>query len=279
MQIADIVTRSREPGPWVDADKIPWHEPGFSRRMLREHLSQEHDLASRRFVVVDAHVRWIHHRVLRDTSARILDLGCGPGFYTSRLAKLKHSCVGIDCSPASIEYATRQAAEQRLDCTYVHGDMRTIDFGTGFDLVMMVFGELNVFRPSDARTIIAKARRALAPDGVLLLEPHRFSAIEQVGRQNRSWHTEESGLFSDTPHLWLEESFWNSESRTAVQWFFVIDASTGNVTRHGQTIQAYTDEEYHSLLADCGFKSIELLPSLGTTEDVGRRHLMAIVAR
>jgi ubiquinone/menaquinone biosynthesis C-methylase UbiE len=279
MQIADIVTRSRQPGPWVDADKIPWHEPGFSRRMLQEHLSQEHNLASRRFVIVDEHVQWIHHHLLGDTPARILDLGCGPGLYTSRLAKLKHSCVGIDCSPASMEYAMQQAAEQQLDCTYVHGDVRTIDFGTGFDLVMMVFGELNVFHSSDARTIVAKARRALAPDGVLLLEPHRFSAIEQLGRQGPSWHTAESGLFSDTPHLWLEESFWNPQSCTAIQYFYVIDAATGDVTRHGQTIQAYTDEQYRNLLADCGFKSIELLPSLGTTEEAGQRHLMAVVAR
>ncbi|MDI6451170.1 class I SAM-dependent methyltransferase [Anaerobaca lacustris] len=279
MRIADIVTRSRQPRPWVDADKIPWYEPGFSRRMLREHLSQEHDLASRRFVIVEEHVRWIHHHVLRNRPARILDLGCGPGLYTSRLAKLGHSCVGIDYSPASIEYAREQAARPQPDCTYVHGDMRTADFGTGFDLVMMVFGELNVFHPSDARTILAKARRGLARNGVLLLEPHRFSAIEQLGRQGPSWHTAESGLFSDAPHIWLEESLWNSASRTAVQWFFVIDASTGNVTRHGQTMQAYTDEEYRSLLTDCGFKSIELLASLGTTEDAGQHHLMAILAR
>lgn len=279
MQIADIVKRSREPSPWVDADKIPWHEPGFSGRMLREHLSQEHDLASRRFVIVDAHVQWIHHHVLRDTPARILDLGCGPGFYTSRLAKLGHSCVGIDFSPASIEYATRQAAEQQLDCTYAHGDVRTLDLGTAFDLVMMVFGELNVFHPSDARTILGKARRALASDGVLLLEPHRFSAIEQLGRQGPSWHTAESGLFSDRPHLWLEESFWNRQSCTAVQCFYVIDAATGDVTRHGQTIQAYTDEQYRSLLADCGFESIELLASLGTADEAPQDHLIAIVAR
>lgn len=32
---------------------------------------------------------------------RILDLGCGPGLYTSRLARLGHCCVGIDFS----EYA------------------------------------------------------------------------------------------------------------------------------------------------------------------------------
>jgi len=279
MQIADIVTRSHQPRPWVDADKIPWHEPEFSRRMLREHLSQEHDLASRRFVIVEEHVRWIHHHVLRGRPARILDLGCGPGLYTNRLAKLGHSCVGIDFSPASIEYAREQAVRRQLDCTYVHGDMRTADFGTGFDLVMMVFGELNVFHPSDAGPILAKAKRALVPDGILLLEPHRFSAIEQLGRQSPSWHTVESGLFSDRPHLWLEESFWNPQSHTAIQYFYVIDATTGDVTRHGQTMQAYTDEQYRSLLAGCGFESIELLASLGTTDEAPQGHLMAIVAR
>ncbi len=279
MRIIDIVTRTREPRPWGDADKIPWHEPEFSRRMLREHLSQEHDLASRRFGIVDEHVRWIDGHILHRRPARILDLGCGPGFYASRLAKRGHSCVGIDYSPASIEYAREQAVGQPLDCTYVQGDVRTADFGVGFDLVMMVFGELNVFRPSDARTILKKAKRALARGGVLLLEPHRFGTVEQVGKQGPSWHGAESGLFSDAPHLWLEESFWNVESCTAVQRFYVIDAATGGVTQHGQTIQAYTDEQYRNLLTDCGFQSVELLGSLGTREAAGQDHLMAIVAR
>ncbi len=279
MHIADIVTRPKQVEPWTGADKIPWHEPDFSRRMLREHLSQDHDMASRRFAIIDEHVQWIHQHVLKGRPARILDLGCGPGFYANRLAKLGHSCVGIDFSPASIEYAKEQAAAQQLDCTFVHGDVRTTDFGTGFNLAMMVFGELNVFHPSDARAILKKAKAALAPGGTLILEPHRFDVVEQVGKQGPSWHSAESGLFSDEPHIWLEESFWYPQSSTAVQCFYVIDAATGNVTRHGQTIQAYTDEQYRDLVAECGFESIELLASLGTTEEAGQSHFLAIVAK
>ncbi|HHI03179.1 MAG TPA: hypothetical protein ENL22_06630, partial [candidate division Zixibacteria bacterium] len=33
---------------WDGKYKIPWDDPGFSRRMLQEHLSQDHDLASRK---------------------------------------------------------------------------------------------------------------------------------------------------------------------------------------------------------------------------------------
>ena len=29
----------RLPEPWDEGDNIPWNEPGFSRRMLREHLT------------------------------------------------------------------------------------------------------------------------------------------------------------------------------------------------------------------------------------------------
>jgi len=247
--------------------------------MLREHLSQEHDLASRRFTIVDEHVRWIHDQLLSAQPARILDLGCGPGFYTSRLAERGHTCVGIDFSPASIEYATELAAEKHLDCTYTCEDVRTADFGTGFDLVMMVYGEINVFPPNDARTILEKARQALAPDGILLLEPHRSGAVERIGEQSPSWHAAEKGFFSDAPHLWLEESFWNAQSSAAVQRFFVIDAATGEVTEHGQTIQAYTNDQYESLLVACGFPRVELFPTLGNTDGAFRGHLMAIVAR
>ena len=44
-----------------------------------------------------------------ERGARVLDLGCGPGLYTTRLAKLGHTCVGIDFSPASIAYAKAEA--------------------------------------------------------------------------------------------------------------------------------------------------------------------------
>ena len=106
------------PVPWSDGGKIPWSDPAFSARMLREHLLQVHDRASRRFETVDRHVQWIHQSLLGAGPGRVLDRGCGPGLYTSRLASRGHRCVGIDYSPASIEYARSQAEGEGLDCEY-----------------------------------------------------------------------------------------------------------------------------------------------------------------
>ena len=56
MTLLNLIHRTPVPEPWDEGEKIPWNEPGFSARMLKEHLSQDHDWASRRFVKIDAHV-------------------------------------------------------------------------------------------------------------------------------------------------------------------------------------------------------------------------------
>jgi SAM-dependent methyltransferase len=279
LKLIDLIHRKTVPVPWDEGEKIPWNDPEFSQRMLKEHLSQEHDAASRRFETIDKHVRWIHDRVLQGKPTRILDLGCGPGLYTHRLAKLGHRCAGIDFSPASIAYAKEQAGAAGLDCVYRHEDIRSADYGGGFGLVMSIFGEFNVFRAEEAREILKKACRALAPGGFLLLEPHPFETIVEIGKQPRSWYSAEKGLFSDRPHLYLQENFWDSKYKVAIQRYYIVDAATGDVGFHSSSMQAYTDEEYLALLAECGFGGAVIYPSLGGDPDGPRTGLIGILSQ
>jgi SAM-dependent methyltransferase len=275
----DIIQRQDPPEPWAEGEKIPWNDPGFSARMLHEHLSQAHDAASRRFEIIDRHVSWIHKTVLTGKPARILDLGCGPGLYASRLARMGHECVGIDFSPASIAYASGNARAENLHCSYLQEDIRSADYGAGYGLVMQIFGEMNVFTPDDARKILIKAHDALGEGGLLLMEPHTFEAVRTIGGQPRSWYSGSSGLFSDRPHLYLHESFWNAERRVATERYFVVDAATGDAAQHAASMQAYTDEEYRSLLAECGFGGGIFYDSLGGNTGKAQGDLIAIVAR
>jgi len=247
--------------------------------MLDEHLSQEHDAASRRFEIIDKHVEWIHNQVLKGNPTRILDLGCGPGLYTHRLAKLGHHCVGIDFSPASIAYAKEQAEEAGLDCTYILQDIRTADYGNEYGLVMSIFGEFNVFRPGEARMILEKVHRTLVPNGFFLFEPHTFDAVVMIGEQPSLWYSTEKGLFSAEPHLCLQENFWDAEHSVTIQRYYIIDAASGEVTRYSSSMQAYTDEEYRSLLAECGFGKVVSYPSLGGSGGDSENYLMAILSQ
>jgi SAM-dependent methyltransferase len=280
LKLIDIVGRDGNPKAWAEGEKIPWDEPEFSRRMLREHLSQAHDAASRRSEIIDRQVGWIHDEVLKGTPTRILDLGCGPGLYTSRLARLGHGCVGIDFSPASIEYARGEAEAADLDCQYVLQDLRRADFGEGYGLAMSIYGEFNVFRRGEARDILARVCQALNPEGRLLLEAHTFEKVVELGRQAPMWYSAESGLFSDEPYLCLRENFWDADERVAIQRYYMVDAATGEVRRHSSSMQAYSEEEYRELLAECGFegalREAVFFPSLGGEVQEG---LVVIVAR
>ena len=277
--LLDVIRREAAPTPWTEGEKIPWADAGFSRRMLVEHLSQAHDAASRRTQRIESHVEWIHREALAGVPSRVLDLGCGPGLYTSRLGLLGHECTGIDFSPASIAYAERDAATRGLSCTYELGDVREVEYATGVGLVMLIFGELNTFRQEDARRILDKARLALRKDGVLLLEAHTYAAVRDRGEHPATWYSAECGLFSDRPHLCLRESFWHSGLDAAMERYFVVDAETGEVTRHAASMQAYTTQEYERLLSECGFDHVEFHPSMGEPQEVCGSEFVVITAR
>lgn len=272
MTIDDIVRRESPPAPWSEGEKIPWDDPAFSERMLREHLSQLHDGASRRMEHIDAHVRWLHQSVLGSQPTRILDLGCGPGLYTVRLAALGHDCVGIDFSPASIAYA-RNASPS---IEYIHDDIRLAPYSSAFGMLMLIYGELNTFRPSDAQLILSKAHAALTPGGSIVVEVHPFDVVRAKGMEPATWRTSSGGLFSPRPHLILEDSFWDAVAHATTHRYFIIDAATSEVTRCSESMQAYTDDELHRLLRSSGFNRVDTFGSLSGASISGE--LFVVVA-
>lgn len=279
MNIHDIVYRDPIPQPWAEGEKIPWDDPDFSQRMLAEHLSQRHDAASRRTDLLEAQVQWIHRQVLGGQPTRILDLGCGPGLYTSRLARLGHTCAGIDFSPASLAYARETGDREALNCVYQLADIRHAEYGAGFGLVMLLFGEFNVFRREDAQRILGKAHAALHAGGQLLLEPHTVEAVARIGAQPPRWSSHSTGLFSPQPHLLLTEAFWEQQRQIATERYFVVDAQTGAVSRHAASMQGYTAEEYAQLLIESGFAGVEFYPSISGGMDERQQALCGIRAR
>lgn len=280
MNLLDIVNRTPSPSPWEEGDKIPWNDPEFSRRMLAFHVGQDNDAASRRAEIIDRHVGWIHSTVLGGRPSRVLDLGCGPGLYTERLARLGHLCTGVDFGPASIAYARERAATGGLTCAYYEADIRTLaDLPLQpVDLVMLVYGEFNVFRRQDALRILQSARRLLRPGGHLLLEPHSFDLVRKVGETPASWYSSPSGLFLEGPHLLLKENRWDEQAQVAIERYYVVDAATGAVTLHASSMQAYSPEGYTELLAEAGFCAPQWYASLAGDDGPAQEGLVALVA-
>jgi SAM-dependent methyltransferase len=257
--LAELIARSVPPLPWAEGDNIPWHEPGFSSRMLAEHLSQEHDLASRRLPQIDRQVAYFHASVLAGRPGRVLDLACGPGLYLNRLGGLGHRGRGIDFSPASIEHAI--ATRPSLAVEYDEADIRTADFGSGYDLVLLLYGQFNVFPRRTAAAILRRAFDALLPGGSIVVEPQTYAHVERTGKRPRSWSAHVAGLFSAEPHLLLNESFWDERLRTATERFHVVDAAGGDVTSYAMSNEAYPEAEIRDALVAAGFDDVATVDS------------------
>jgi len=277
--INEIIKRAMPPKPWAEGDNIPWNEPAFSERMLKEHLSQEHDLASRRMKIIDKHIKWISGNFLPKKSSQVLDLCCGPGLYSYRLIQKGYKCLGIDYSPASINYALKQAKRAKYSIEYKNEDIRKSTFGTAYDLAMIIYGEFNVFRREDIKEVLTKVYDALVPGGYIISECHTYDCVKKRGLESAAWRSFDTGLFSDKPHLLLQEHFWDEASETSTVRYYVIDAKSNSVTRYASTMQAYTKKDYKALMKECGYKKVEFYPSLTGQEKDKQEGLLVLTAK
>jgi SAM-dependent methyltransferase len=270
--------RTQADDAWAGETKIPWHDPAFSGRMLREHLSQAHDSASRRLERIDQHVAWLHEHVLAQEASRVLDLGCGPGLYVNRLAALGHACTGIDFSPASIDYARAHAVDPER-AQFILADVRSCEYGSGYTLAMMIFGELNAFPPSTCEAIVRKMAACLKPDGLALVEVHPFDMVRRKGRRPATWSRSASGLMADEPHVCLTEYAWFEQQQTARAEIWILRNGAAAVEHCSDTLQAYTDDAYRDLFARCGFDQVCLEGDWGKQIDPSTADLQVITAR
>ena len=215
VEFRSLVERDQlEPGT-----RLPWDDPDFSARMLREHLAEWHDLASRRPATIDAEVSALRTLVAGEP-ARVLDLGCGPGLHLERFERAGWSCVGLDVSPAAIAYAGEHAG---ASSHFVLGDVRSAQIDGSFDLVLMLFGELSTFDPTDVTLVVQRIGSWLAPEGRAVIEVSTSVGVDRKAARGARWYSAQGGLFADGPHLVLQESQLIDDA--SVERWWVLDPS------------------------------------------------------
>lgn len=128
-----------------------WHE--YTAHMLMDYPAYIDHLARR------------HGTPLRS----VLDLACGTGLLSARLAGVAADVVGVDASDAMLTVARQESA--RPGVSYVRGDMRDFDLGRAFDAAVCASNSLNyVADRAELRAVFARVARHLRPGGLFAFD-------------------------------------------------------------------------------------------------------------
>ncbi|MCI5708126.1 class I SAM-dependent methyltransferase [Veillonella caviae] len=97
---------------------------------------------------------------------RILDIGCGAGFFSIILSQLGHTVTGIDITPNMIEESKLLAYSVNSNVEFMVMDAEKLDFDTNdFDVVVARNVTWNLPHPDEA---YKEWLRVLKPGGILL---------------------------------------------------------------------------------------------------------------
>ncbi|MEZ5989273.1 MAG: class I SAM-dependent methyltransferase [Planctomycetota bacterium] len=102
---------------------------------------------------------------------RALDLGCGTGFWSVRLAQRGWEVTGVDIVPKAVRKARKRASEAGVEVGFVEGSMlslRTAGIGSGFDLVLD-FGAVHGLQPDQVRAVGREVTAVASEDAALLM--------------------------------------------------------------------------------------------------------------
>ncbi len=121
---------------------------------------------------------------------RVLDIGCGLGALTRKLAPFAEHAVGTDISAAAIEQA-RRLSKAHSNIVYCQRDMlEETGREPGFDLIVLADTLYYIDRLTGAKlsSITRNVASKLAPGGLLLVVNHYFFGIDKASRGTREIH-------------------------------------------------------------------------------------------
>ena len=154
------------------------------------------------------------------TDGIVLDLGCGTGTMTERLAGYGYDMIGVDNSEEMLELAMEKKTESGYDILYLLQDMRGFELYGTVRAVVSVCDSVNyITEPDELEEVFRLVNNYLDPGGMFIFDFNTIYKYEQLGEsviaENReassfiweNWYDEEVQINEYDLTLFIAEDF------------------------------------------------------------------------
>lgn len=183
-----------------------------------------------------------HHPGVR----KAVEFGSGGGSNAFYL-KQHFPMILTDLSPEML------AVSRQLnpDCDHLQGDMRTLDAGTGYDLVFIHDAITHFNEPDDLLEIFRNAQLHLNPDGLLLIMTDQFTETFTGGTSHGGIDKGGRGM----RYLEWTYDFDPNDHMTETYYLYMMRDEKGHVFIESDSSQSglFSMPEWEDLLKEAGF--------------------------
>ncbi|MGW0795472.1 class I SAM-dependent methyltransferase [Streptomyces sp. NPDC002692] len=190
---------------------LPYGDPAFSGRLLREQTDTTTTDSSRPPDLVERQLAWLRAALPTWRAGRVHHPLCGPGNYATALHDHgMTSYVGIDAGPAVVDHARRRFAGQD-DVRFLLGDALDPALSApdgAYDTLLLTYDAANFFAPHTLRPFLRALVERLRGGGTVVLDLRLAEDGIRGFDEGRQVHRRRNGsVFRDGPHLLLSEGF------------------------------------------------------------------------
>ncbi|HPG39318.1 MAG TPA: class I SAM-dependent methyltransferase [bacterium] len=253
MNVEKLLTHAQKPALYAPGTAVMWTDPYIAQQLLACHINPDHDIASRSNTKIELVVNWMLTQTPKERMS-ILDLGCGPGLYAEKLARLGHRVTGVDFSQTSIDHACQQTAANQSGITYYCNNYLNITFENEFDLVILIYMDFCVLKPAERKIVLDNVYRALKPGGTFIFDVVNSKNIAEKTLKP-SWEVCEQSFWSNKPYLALNTGYYYAEHKVLLNQHIVINEQD-EIKTYLFWSTCYDDGDLQPLLAASHFKTV-----------------------